>query len=70
MGYYDEEFNEIVDGLFNSNVLIALELKNIANELHQSNTITLGSVPTHMTLDSNGATLHYGLERGVRPGDK
>lgn len=60
--YYDEEFEKLTDGLFNGHALIALELKNIANELHQSNMDMLHSRPTHMTLGVNEATIHYGAE--------
>lgn len=49
---------------------IVSALYDIANELHEANTIMLKSTITHMTLDNNGATIHYGFEKGVRPGDK
>ena len=61
--YYDEEFNDKIKGFVTADMLIALELKNIANELHESNVMMLDSLPTHMSLDNNGVTVHYGTRK-------
>ena len=71
--YYDEEFYEKAqltkkETAFESKQLAWLQiaaeqLKNIANELHEANLLTVNSVPTHMTLDKTGATIHYGIEK-------
>lgn len=79
--YYDKERDEFskalalvteIGGDTNPVLLggIVSALYDIANELHEANTIVLKSTITHMTLDNNGATIHYGFEKDVRPGDK
>ena len=60
--YYDKEFNDLYEKYLPQYV-IALELKNIANELHESNVMMLDSLPTHMSLDNNGVTVHYGTRK-------
>ena len=65
MGYYNSEFENNSRKFFDGAYLIALELKNIANELHESNQIMLNTIPSHLKLGANGATIYYECEKGA-----